>query len=744
MKLRRFSISLLIFSLVIGSSVVLASTPSEITKLLASDGASGDYFGIPIAMDGDTAIIGGYNDDGQTGAAYVFIKDTLGNWIEQAKLTASDAGYSHNFGVAIDIEGDTAVIGAHRHGAAYIFERDANGVWTETALLTASDNAYTGYFGVSTSIQGNMVAIGAHTANSVYVFTKDASGNWSEQAKLQPADGHGGYFGLTNALDNNTLIVGAYNSSVYGSSAGAAYIFNNDGIGNWTQTARIASSDIAPGDAFGLTVSLEGDTAVIGAHADDHAGGVDAGSAYVFVRDINGVWSQHAKLTASDAASDDIFGAPVYIKDNTITVGAPQDDTAAGADAGSVYIFTQDTSGSWSEYAKVTASDAAAGDTYGRFFASEGDTLIVGSYADDDLGSSSGSAYVYSMGIVANLDADADGILDISDNCPNTVNADQTDSDGDGMGDACDTDDDNDIVLDTVDNCPFNVNADQADLDGDGLGDVCDADPDGDGIVAGDNCSMTPNPFQTDTDLDGSGDACDHDDDNDSILDDVDNCPTVVNLDQSDLDGDGIGDTCDTDIDGDGTNNEADNCPLTQNVGQDDTDSDGQGDGCDLDDDNDGYLDAADNCPLVFNDQSDQDNDGKGDSCDADIDGDGVANEVDNCPTTANSNQNDLDGDGLGDACDPDIDSDGVANASDICPTTPPGTIVDTNSGCSIAQLCPCDGPRGTNVNWRNHGKYVSCTAKTSENFVSMGLITDTEKDTIVSEAANSTCGSKK
>jgi hypothetical protein len=342
------------------------------------------------------------------------------------------------------------------------------------------------------------------------------------------------------------------------------------------------------------------------------------------------------------------------------------------------------------------------------------------------------------------LDVDDDGILDVSDNCPTSPNSGQDDNDGDSQGDACDEDDDNDSVLDIVDNCVFNENIDQLDIDGDGLGDACDADPDGDGVDVDDNCPMTPNPFQTDTDLDGIGDVCDTDDDNDTVLDASDNCPTVTNMDQADLDSDAIGDVCDTDVDGDGSDNGIDNCPLIANIGQDDTDSDGLGDACDQDDDNDNYLDIADNCPLIFNDQSDQDGDGKGDTCDADLDGDGASNALDNCPTTANSSQNDLDGDGLGDACDPDVDGDGVANSGDICPVTPTGAVVDSNMGCSIAQLCPCSGPRGTSVSWRNHGKHVSCVAKTSENFVSAGLITDAEKDAIVSTAGESSCGKKK
>lgn len=348
-----------------------------------------------------------------------------------------------------------------------------------------------------------------------------------------------------------------------------------------------------------------------------------------------------------------------------------------------------------------------------------------------------------SIGDVCDDDDDNDTVLDTSDNCPWVANSDQADNDLDLAGDACDADDDNDGVADTSDNCRFNPNPDQLDRDGDGLGNVCDSDPDGDGVGAGDNCPLEPNLEQTDSDGDGQGDACDADDDSDGVPDDADNCPLSVNPDQADLDGDGIGDACDSDRDGDGVDNGADNCPLVANPSQDDADADGQGDACDADDDNDSVSDAADNCPLIANpNQADLDRDGLGDACDSDPDGDGfIAN--DNCPLVPNSDQNDTDGDGQGDACDADIDGDGVPNADDLCGFTPAGVVVDPTTGCSIAQYCPCEGPRGTTTPWKNHGHYVSCVAKTAENFVLQGLITATAKDTIVSTAANSNCGNK-
>ncbi len=132
------------------------------------------------------------------------------------------------------------------------------------------------------------------------------------------------------------------------------------------------------------------------------------------------------------------------------------------------------------------------------------------------------------------------------------------------------------------------------------------------------------------------------------------------------------------------------------------------------------------------------------DICYVDLDNDRLCDDEDNCPAESNSDQNDFDGDGPGDACDSDIDADGVDNINDVCAETPLGEIVDPTMGCTLLQLCPCEGPRGTTVNWQNKGKYVSCIANRSESFVGMGLITGAEKDAIVSDAAQSDCGDKK
>ena len=316
----------------------------------------------------------------------------------------------------------------------------------------------------------------------------------------------------------------------------------------------------------------------------------------------------------------------------------------------------------------------------------------------------------------ASLDADEDGVADDIDNCVDEANADQSDRDGDGEGDACDADDDGDGVLDADDNCPELSVDDTTDTDGDGAGDACDVDDDGDGVLDdADNCPLTANLGQLDSDDDEAGDACDDDidgdgstndedafpndaseqsdGDTDGVGDNADNCPALSNEDQLDRDEDGEGDVCDADEDGDGLLNDEDNCPQLATDDTNDLDEDGAGDACDEDIDGDGTNndedafptdateqsdqdsdtvgDKADNCPELSNeDQLDSDTDGEGDACDADDDGDEVLDEVDNCPGLSTADITDTDADGAGNACDADDDGDGVLDEFDNCPLT--------------------------------------------------------------------------
>jgi hypothetical protein len=159
---------------------------------------------------------------------------------------------------------------------------------------------------------------------------------WIEKQKLLASDGATNeFFGYTVSLDGDTALIGA--PTRYSTDTGSAYVFTRT-TGTWTQQAKLLASDGVTGDDFGRSVSLSGDTALIGAYYDDD-NGEHSGSAYVFAR-TGTTWTQQAKLTASDGAADDWFGESVALDGDTALIGAHGDDNN-GPGYGSAYVFTR-------------------------------------------------------------------------------------------------------------------------------------------------------------------------------------------------------------------------------------------------------------------------------------------------------------------------------------------------------------------------------------------------------------------
>ena len=353
-------------------------------KLTASDGLSGDQFGASVSVNGNTAVVGAFGAASGQGAAYVFVQ-LNGAWSQQAKLMASDGAGGDQFGVSVSVNGDTVVVGAaseaSAQGAAYVFVRSGTS-WTQQAKLTASGGAGGDQFGASVSVSAGTAVVGAPGAGSLvgaaYVFIQSGS-SWAQQAKLSATDGAAGdSFGDSISLSGNTAAVGALAKN---SGRGAAYVFARSGT-NWTQQAELTASDGANGDGFGRSISADANTVVVGANAKSF----NTGAAYVFVNSGAG-WSQQAVLAASDATESYQFAFSVGVSGDTVVAGAPIQYNSQGE----VYFFARSGT-NWSQQAELGASDAANPDLFGWSIALSGDTAVVGAVFKNHF---QGAAYVF-------------------------------------------------------------------------------------------------------------------------------------------------------------------------------------------------------------------------------------------------------------------------------------------------------------------------------------------------------------
>ena len=190
------------------------------------------------------------------------------------KLTASDAGWGDHFGTSVSISGDSAIVGAHHNdgGAAYIFKNDGSGSWNEVQKLTGS-----GGLGYSVSISGDIAIGGAWGLDQAYIFREDGSGSWNEEAKLiDPDPRSNNHFGVSVSISGDYAVIGATNDP-----DGEAYIFKRDGSGSWNELQTLTASRTTPGNQFGVSVSISGDNAIIGAIFTDDDG-ENSGSAYAY------------------------------------------------------------------------------------------------------------------------------------------------------------------------------------------------------------------------------------------------------------------------------------------------------------------------------------------------------------------------------------------------------------------------------------------------------------------------------
>eukprot|EP00588_Corethron_pennatum_P034364 CAMPEP_0194346482 /NCGR_PEP_ID=MMETSP0171-20130528/105451_1 /TAXON_ID=218684 /ORGANISM="Corethron pennatum, Strain L29A3" /LENGTH=585 /DNA_ID=CAMNT_0039113613 /DNA_START=243 /DNA_END=2000 /DNA_ORIENTATION=+ len=303
---------------------------------------------------------------------------------------------------SIAVAGDTLVVGSpyeyDNSGAAYVFSRQTTGAWVQTQRLIASDGAFKDYFSLDIAFDANTLVIGSKGAGA-YVFTLQV-GEWTETQKLMAeADGAKGdrfRFGHSVAVYGDTLVVGAYGDDDLGNNSGtsysgSAYVFSLQS-GAWMQSTKLLASDVARYDNyFGLSVAVSPGLVAVGAPGHDQEG-ADAGAVYMYTPDASGSWTQAQKLQASDGENNARFGWSVAASDGTVVVGVPCYFCSRG---GSVSVFSCTAAGVCAE-ADVSRWDETLEDDFGNSVAISCNKIVVGASFHDDQGQNPGSVYTFS------------------------------------------------------------------------------------------------------------------------------------------------------------------------------------------------------------------------------------------------------------------------------------------------------------------------------------------------------------
>ena len=422
--------------------------------LAASDGADGDGFGAGVAVDGDLLAVGavgadlpaGAGDD--AGAVYVFRFDGT-DWIEEGtRLTASDAAADKLLGrelaVSVDASfGDTLVVGVPREIVASGFVASGtptttafvgdnalsdvddtyNGLYVrwETGALAGEAQAVTDYVGNTRTFTtnafsaapavGDLFEVLVADSGAAYVFRYDGA-TWFEQQKLEPSDtATFDMFGRGVDVEGGNILIGGPHGNA---GVGAAYMFVRDDGGSpdptddtWTESYVLQARDGSLNDKFGWSVSLQGDRTVIGSPRDDDTV-ANSGSAYVYQYDAAfDEWLEITKLSASDPATSDWFGASLDLDGTTVVIGAPDGDVGV-ANSGSVYVFELDDLGNddftddiWTMEAEVGTSHAGPASAFGTKVSLDGDTFVGGDPEHDWRGDNAGTAQVFVWGDLA-------------------------------------------------------------------------------------------------------------------------------------------------------------------------------------------------------------------------------------------------------------------------------------------------------------------------------------------------------
>ncbi len=329
-------------------------------QLVAKDAEAGDSFGTSVAISGNTIVVGAtgveIDDENDAGAAYVFT-GSGSTWTQRGKLYASDAIEEDNFGSSVAIERYTIVVGANTKfeypnpnvGAAYVFKSSGGKAWAQQAKLVASDAQMGDFYGTSVALYRNTIVVGATQANpggvrgegKVYIFSRNGT-KWNERDTLQAEGGRtGDFFGHSVAMSGDRIVVGALFADPAPEdwpimNAGAAYVFVRKGNG-WKQDAELVARNAQSFDEFGTSVSVSGNTIIVGAPGKTYYGHLRAGAAYLFTRGGAG-WEQQSMMAPQDPYKYDETGQSVWINGDQTIIGAPGRDPENIALAGESFV----------------------------------------------------------------------------------------------------------------------------------------------------------------------------------------------------------------------------------------------------------------------------------------------------------------------------------------------------------------------------------------------------------------------
>ncbi|MCP4248874.1 MAG: hypothetical protein GY778_17665 [bacterium] len=387
----------------------------RLAKLAAFDPQLDDWFGSSLAVSGAAVLIGAPHDiyaADETGSVYAYRLQNNG-WVMEGELIPPGAAPRDYIGYSVSMSGDVAVIGAPGDddrcpsqtncgtGSVYLYRYNGY-TWMAQAELTASDAAAGDSFGRAVSIDGDLLVVGA--SNSAYVFRHNSS-YWEEEAKLTASDAAlGDRFGDAVSVSGDVVVIGAKDDDGTGTSSGSAYVYRYDGNA-WVEEAKLTASDGAAEDYFGASVSISGDVALIGAYGHNHPG-VETGSVYVYRYD-GSAWTEETELTASDAGTSDLFGHSVAVNGDWAVIGGRGPDWSPW-DSRSAYLFRYDI-GSWVKQAKLSVPDATVWNGSSVAVAISDHLAVIGVPREAEWRVEPGSAYVFAIG---NDDCNANGIFD--------------------------------------------------------------------------------------------------------------------------------------------------------------------------------------------------------------------------------------------------------------------------------------------------------------------------------------------